>query len=120
MQTLTIDISSRPKSPVQNPQVEILTLGVSPEYRRRGIGKRLLLTAVYKLQEFAKHTFGVASKIYPSNGTKVTAQVPAFNEGGKDFYGALGMHDERDVVSEMYRSLSSRHKNGFTIAGRLY
>lgn len=121
MRALTIDISSKPTSAVQDPQVEILTLGVNPEYRRRGIGRRLLLTAVYKLQESAKHSLGVApSQIPRLNGTKVSAQVLAPNDGGKDFFRALGMENDRDVVGDMYRSLSSRHKNGFAVTGRVY
>lgn len=109
------------KSATQDPQVEILTLGVIPEYRRRGVGRRLLLTSVYKLQESAKYSLGAApAKIASSSGTKVTAQVAAFNDGGKDFYGALGMENDGDVVSDMYRSLSSRYKDGFVVAGRVH
>ena len=99
---------------------QVLTLGVDPQYRRRGIARRLILTVVHNLQETAKYS-PVLSKVPPvlSDGTQVTAHVAISNDGGKEFYEAIGLHSEGVVVNDLYRLLSSCHRDAFVLVGRV-
>jgi len=117
LNTPTLDLAHNLR---KDPQVEILTLGVDPQYRRRGIARRLVLTAVHNLQETAKHS-PMLTKIPPilCDGTLVTAHVVTSNDGGKEFYEAIGMQSEGEVVNDLYRLLSSRHRDAFVLVGRV-
>lgn len=113
--TSTLDLAHTLR---KDPQVRILTLGVDPQYRRRGIARRLVLTAVHNLQESVKCSPVLSRVPVRADGTLVTAQVVASNSGGKEFYEAMGMETEGGVVSDLYR-LPSPHRDGFVLAGRI-
>jgi hypothetical protein len=53
------------------------------------------------------------------DGTLVTAHVVTSNDGGKEFYEAIGMQSEDEVVNDLYRLLSSRHRDAFVLVGRV-
>lgn len=101
------------------PQVHILTLGVDPQYRRRGIARRLLLSVVRTLQETAKCSPVLSRVPELSDGTMVTAQVATYNSEGKEFYEAMGMATEAGVVNDLYRQLAPHHRDAFVLAGRV-
>jgi len=104
----------------QDPQVHILTLGVDPQYQRKGIARRLVLTAVHNLQESAKRSPVLSRVPVLSDGTLVTAQVATSNNGGKEFYEAMGMETEGGVVNDLYRLLSPDHRDAFVLVGRVH
>jgi len=55
-----------------------------------------------------------------SDGTLVTAQVATSNNGGKEFYEAMGMETEGGVVNDLYRLLSPDHRDAFVLVGRVH
>jgi ribosomal protein S18 acetylase RimI-like enzyme len=102
----------------KDPQVQILTLGVDPQYRRRGIGRHLVMTAVHDLQDTARNSPGLSRIPLLSDGTLVKAQVAGSSDGGKEFYEAIGMESSDAVLNDFYRP--SHHRDAFVLVGRVH
>lgn len=94
--------------------IEILTLGVLPEYQKRGIAS-LLVRRVY---EYFRASLFPASHL--NDGTMVRANVATSNVSALSFYKRLGMRIVSDVISNLYRTCSYGSRDAYLVSGFLY
>jgi ribosomal protein S18 acetylase RimI-like enzyme len=97
-------ICSESRSDIPRSHITLLTLGVLPAYRRRGIGRSLVHGVVQRLEASCS---AAACQVYHStssdhvpnqdskNAVLVQVQVAQSNSAGKCFYTHLGMMDQR-------------------------
>jgi len=104
---------------IQNvPLISILTLGVAPSHRRRGLARALIHDVTRKLQGRLQHSPSLQCTCNPlgpktckrttaaRGRARVVAQVAAANEGGRKFYRTLGL-EEQEVHRGMFRASAS-------------
>lgn len=75
-------------------RVTLLTLGVSPEFQRRGIARRLVHEVVQRLRS-SYSSPRVLSPRFESDRTRAVilcAEVARNNTSGQSFYSHIGMH----------------------------
>ncbi|KAJ7128928.1 acyl-CoA N-acyltransferase [Mycena crocata] len=90
-------------------RIEILTLGVLPMFRQRGLATRL----VYAVIDTLTQPTAVAT-------AAVFAQVSASNESARAFYMHLGMHPtSTSVIRDMYRKLPCGSRDAYIVSGRI-
>ncbi|KAJ7502826.1 acyl-CoA N-acyltransferase [Mycena galericulata] len=88
-------------SAVMHPEqrIEILTLGVVPAFRQRGLATHLL--------------HAVIDTLAGTTAVPVFAQVSALDERAVNFYKHVGMHPTTDgVIRDMYRILPCGSRDG--------
>ncbi|OJA21389.1 hypothetical protein AZE42_09778 [Rhizopogon vesiculosus] len=75
-------------------QVTLLTLGVSPEFQRRGIARRLVHEVVQRLRSSYRAPCASShrSESDPTHAVILCAEVARNNTSGQSFYSHLGMH----------------------------
>jgi ribosomal protein S18 acetylase RimI-like enzyme len=76
-------------------QVTLLTLGVSLEFRRRGIARKLVHEVVQRLRSSCRAP--CASLRDPTPAVILCAEVARNNTSGQSFYSHLGMHRQATV-----------------------
>lgn len=81
-------------------QVTLLTLGVSPEFRRRGIARKLVHEVVQRLR--SSYRARCVSTRDPTPAVILCAEVARNNTSGQSFYSHLGMHRQA-IVDEQRR-----------------
>lgn len=97
----------------QHPHIEILTLGVAPDYQNKGLA-RLLVRRV--------HQYFRESSNYSRNfddGTVVHANVATSNRSALTFYERIGMRVSSDVIRNLYRTCSYGSRDAYLVAGHL-
>ncbi|KAJ8596353.1 hypothetical protein M405DRAFT_175534 [Rhizopogon salebrosus TDB-379] len=79
-------------------RVTLLTIGVSPEFRRRGIARRLVHEVVqrlrpsYRTHRPSSHALFPRSESDPTHAVTLCAEVAYNNVSGQSFYSHLGMY----------------------------
>jgi len=95
----SLDLHTHPKKSYQS-DVQILTLGVLPEYRRNGIARQLVRTAVQSLQGSTR----LRTSLIP-DGATLTAYISVENMDGRKFYeSGLGMRVADEIFRNWYRT----------------
>ncbi|KAG1745526.1 uncharacterized protein EDB91DRAFT_1049839, partial [Suillus paluster] len=86
-------------------RITLLTLGVSPEFQRQGIARRLVHEVVQRLRSSCEAPFYYESPPAPSSRSEsdstdtviLCAEVAHNNSSGQSFYSRLGMHRQLEV-----------------------
>ena len=105
------DLQPLCESPGPAHWIEILTLGVLPEFQKRGVAS-LLVRRVYE--------YFRASAGHLKDGTMVRANVATSNVTALSFYKRLGMRIVSDVISNLYRTCSHGSRDAYLVSGFLY
>ncbi|KAG2153635.1 acyl-CoA N-acyltransferase [Suillus bovinus] len=84
------------------PRVTLLTLGVSPEFRRQGIARRLVHEIVQRLRSSCGAPYHESPPVpslskSDSNAVIICAEVARNNSSGQSFYSHLGMQRQLEV-----------------------
>ncbi|KAF9009497.1 hypothetical protein BDQ17DRAFT_1235463 [Cyathus striatus] len=94
----------------RRPRIEILTLGVLPPYRHRGLARHLIRCAVHKF---------TPSSPLESGRTVVYANVSTANASALKFYDSLGMHVAPGVITNLYRTPAYGSRDAYLVLGLL-
>ncbi|KIL68888.1 hypothetical protein M378DRAFT_184760 [Amanita muscaria Koide BX008] len=94
--------SPEPPTDAKIPRIEILTLGVAPSYRHRGLARRLIRS--------------IPQHLCASHSIFFQANVATSNTSALKFYEQLGFRIASDVITNLYRTTSSS-KDGYLIVG---
>ncbi|KAM6502424.1 Acyl-CoA N-acyltransferase [Amanita muscaria] len=90
--------------PPTDARIEILTLGVAPSYRHRGLARRLIRSIPQHLCALTSHSIFFQANVATSNTSALK------------FYEQLGFRIASDVITNLYRTTSSS-KDGYLIVG---
>jgi len=110
------DLRTDPKKSYQS-DVQILTLGVLPEYRRNGIARQLVRAAVQSLQGSTR----LKESLIPEGAT-LTAYISVENMDGRNFYeSGLGMRIGDEIFRNWYRTscLPPSARDAVVVVGNL-
>lgn len=96
--------SPEPPTDAKIPRIEILTLGVAPSYRHRGLARRLIRSIPQHLCALTSHSIFFQANVATSNTSALK------------FYELLGFQIASDVITNLYRTTSSS-KDGYLVVG---
>lgn len=92
------------------PRIEILTIGVHPEFQQRGLASLLVRRTLEHFRE------GSAL----SGGTMIHANVATSNLPALSFYKRMGMRIASDVIHNLYRTCSYGSRDAYSVAGYIF
>jgi ribosomal protein S18 acetylase RimI-like enzyme len=102
-------VSESPR--LEQHHIEILTLGVLPEYQQRGLARHLIHRVYHYFRDPSNPAHHLETLIY--------ANVATSNVSALSFYERMGMRVSSDVIRNMYRTCSSGCRDGYLIIGSL-
>lgn len=94
---------------LDQPFIEILTLGVLPAYQQQGLARHLI--------HCVHNYFCNSSNPEADAGALIYANVATSNMSALSFYERIGMHISSDIIRNMYRSSGCR--DGYLVVGSL-
>ena len=101
------------ESRLEQPYIEILTLGVLPAYQQRGLARHLIHRVYHHFRDSSN-----ASRDLDA-GTLIHANVDTSNVSALSFYERMGMRVSSDVIRNMYRAYSYGCRDGYLVVGSL-
>ncbi|KAF8893948.1 acyl-CoA N-acyltransferase [Infundibulicybe gibba] len=96
-------------------RVEILTIGVLPEYQSHGLARLLVQ---HTLERFHELQTPVKAK-QPPKGTVVHAHVSTTNTPALQFYEHLGMRIASEAIRNLYRTPCHGSRDAYVVVGRV-
>jgi ribosomal protein S18 acetylase RimI-like enzyme len=96
---------------LDQPFIEILTLGVLPAYQQRGLARHL----IHRVYHYFRNSSNPARHL--DTGALIYANVATSNMSALSFYERMGMRISSDIIRNMYRS--SGCKDGYLVVGSL-
>jgi ribosomal protein S18 acetylase RimI-like enzyme len=108
-----IHAESPHEATLEQPHIEILTLGVLPAYQQRGLARHLIHRVYHYFRDSSNPTR------HPDAGTLICANVATSNASALSFYERMGMRISSDVIRNMYRACSFGCRDGYLVVGSL-
>lgn len=91
------------------PTIEILTLGVKPEFRKRGLASLLIRRVYQRLRE--------SFPSLPNSRPRIQANVATSNTIAISFYEKLGLHIVPEAIFNLYPTCSYGSRDAYLVSG---